>query len=284
MKTYFAFLFICISTQSFAQSLFPSYGFYPLQVGNLWQYQSPDSSFGLWETKIIGDSTLPNGKTYAIFSGTFFETSLIRQDSSKVYAIDFTDSSEFVLFDFAASRKDTISHHMRGSRTIVFESRSTIISTGHTYWVFFDLQGTGPTSYVFFDWIITDSLGLVTVTMEPGVSYHLTGAIINGTTIGTIMNVHTKNVQIPVVPILYQNYPNPFNPETNFRFILPVAEYVTLRIYDVLGREKTTLIEDRLTPGEHSISWNARTLPSGMYFYRLKTATFTQTKKLLLLK
>jgi len=284
MKTYFVFFLIWISSQSFAQSLDPSDGLYPLQVGNLWQYQSPDSSFGLWETKIIGDSILPNGKTYAICAGTFFGTSLMRQESSKVYAIDFTDSSEFVLFDFAASRKDTISHHLKGSRTIVLESRYTNISTGHTSWVFFDLQGSGPTSYDFSHWTITDSLGLVGLIMEPGVSYDLTGAIINGKTVGTIMDVQAKNLQIPIAPILYQNYPNPFNPETNFRFVLPATEYVTLRIYDVLGREKTTLIEDRLTPGEHSISWNARTLPSGMYFYRLKTATFTQTKKLLLLK
>jgi hypothetical protein len=284
MKTYFVFFLICISTQSFAQSLYPSHGLYPLQVGNLWQYQSPDSSFGLFETSIIGDSTLPNGKTYAICIGTFFGTSLMRQDSSKVYAIDFADSLEFVLFDFAASPKDTISHHMKGSRTIVLASRYTDILTSHTYWLFLDLQGNGPTSYDFFDWTISDSVGLTSLIMEPGVSYHMTGAIINGKTIGTIMNVQTRNAQIPIAPILYQNYPNPFNPETSFRFILPAAEYVNLKIYDLLGREQAILIEGRLTSGEHSISWNASSLPSGIYFYQLKTTTSTQTKKLLLLK
>jgi len=278
MKTYIIFFLLCISYQSFSQ------GLYPLQVSNLWQYQSPDPSFGLWQTKIIGDTTLPNGKTYAVCAGTFFSANLMRQEGSKVFAMSYIDSIEFVLFDFAASPKDTISHHLRGSRTIVLSSRYTDILTGHTSWVFLDLQGSGPTSYDFFDWIISDSVGLVNLIMEPGISYHMTGAIINGKTIGTIMNVQTRDAQIPVAPILYQNYPNPFNPGTNFRLVLPATDFVTLRVYDLLGREQSTLIEGRLTAGEHLVSWDASTRPSGIYFYQLKTTTFTQTKKLMLLK
>ena len=278
MKTYLTLLLICISTQSFGQ------GVYPLQVGNLWQYQSQDPDFGLWETRITGDSILPNGKTYAKCTGSPFGTNLMRQDSSKVFAIDYIDSSEFVLFDFAASPKDTISHHMKGLRTIVLAERYADITTNIMYWLFLDLQGPGPGSYDFFDWTIQDSVGLVYQIMEPGISYNMSGAIINGKTIGAIMNVQSRDAQIPTAPILYQNYPNPFNPETNFRFVLPSADHVTLKIYDLLGREQATLIEDRLSSGEHSVSWNANSHPSGMYFYQLKTSTFTQTKKLLLLK
>ena len=278
MKTCLTIFLICISTQIFAQ------GLYPLQTGNLWQYQSLDPDFGLWETRITGDTTLPNGKTYAICAETFFSADLMRQEGSKVYAISYTDSIEFVLFDFAASPKDTISHHLQGSRTIVLGGRYTDILTSHSYWVFLDLQGNGPTSYDFFDWTISDSVGLVSLVMEPGVSYHMTGAIIDGKTTGTILNVQARNIQLPIAPMLYQNYPNPFNPETSFRFTLPAAEYVTLRIYDLLGRQQENLIEGRLTPGEHVVSWNAVTHPSGIYFCQLRTSTSTQTKKLLLLK
>jgi hypothetical protein len=83
---------------------------------------------------------------------------------------------------------------------------------------------------------------------------------------------------------LYQNYPNPFNPITTIRFDLPKSSFVTLKIFDVLGREVTTLINEKKSAGEYTVKWNSKGLPSGMYLYQLKAGNFIETKKLVLQK
>jgi hypothetical protein len=80
------------------------------------------------------------------------------------------------------------------------------------------------------------------------------------------------------------NYPNPFNPSTNVSFYLPKAGNVTLKIYDLLGREVATLVDDNLNAGSYSVEWNAANYSSGIYLYKLKSADFSETKKMLLVK
>ena len=84
--------------------------------------------------------------------------------------------------------------------------------------------------------------------------------------------------------ILSQNYPNPFNPATIIGYRLPSAGHVTLKVYDGLGREVTTLIDERQDAGGHSIVFNAAGLPTGVYFYRLQAGTRCEVRKLILLK
>jgi serine/threonine protein kinase len=84
--------------------------------------------------------------------------------------------------------------------------------------------------------------------------------------------------------LLYQNYPNPFNPSTTIKYSIPTTSYVTLKVYDILGREVTTLINEAKPTGTYEVKWNAVNLPSGVYFYQLTAGNYTATKKLLLLK
>jgi lysophospholipase L1-like esterase len=83
---------------------------------------------------------------------------------------------------------------------------------------------------------------------------------------------------------LGQNYPNPFNPSTSIRFQIPEREFVSLKIYNSLGKKVATLVNEEKGPGKYKITWNASDLPSGIYFYRIITAGYTETKKMLLLK
>jgi len=83
---------------------------------------------------------------------------------------------------------------------------------------------------------------------------------------------------------LSQNYPNPFNPFTIINFTIPVTQYVTLKIYDILGREVRSLINTDLTPGEYEIEFDATGLSSGMYYYCLKAGEFVAVKKMVLVK
>ncbi len=90
--------------------------------------------------------------------------------------------------------------------------------------------------------------------------------------------------QVPMQFALEQNYPNPFNPTTVISYQLPVAGKILLKVYDVLGREVATLVNEVKPAGNHSVQWNAQGRASGVYFYRLNTKDFVQAKKLLLLK
>jgi hypothetical protein len=88
---------------------------------------------------------------------------------------------------------------------------------------------------------------------------------------------------------LYQNYPNPFNPITNIGFRIAdfpegASGFVSLKIYDVTGREVTTLVSEELTPGSYKYQWDARGMASGVYFYRLEAKGFMQMKKMLLIR
>ena len=83
---------------------------------------------------------------------------------------------------------------------------------------------------------------------------------------------------------LYQNYPNPFNPSTNISFDLPLRSFVTLKIFDLLGKEVASIVSETLSAGSYSRQWNASGLPSGVYFYRLQAGSFTESRKLIVLK
>jgi len=83
---------------------------------------------------------------------------------------------------------------------------------------------------------------------------------------------------------LQQNYPNPFNPSTKIRFSIPSNEFVTLKVYNVLGSEIVTLINDELNAGSFEVDFNASGLNSGVYFYVISTKNFTSTRKMILLK
>ena len=83
---------------------------------------------------------------------------------------------------------------------------------------------------------------------------------------------------------LNQNYPNPFNPSTVISYQLSVISNVKLSIFDMLGREVATLVNEKKPAGSYAVQWNAMGMPSGIYFYRLQAGTYAETKKLILLK
>ena len=83
---------------------------------------------------------------------------------------------------------------------------------------------------------------------------------------------------------LEQNYPNPFNPSTKISFAIPSKENVTLKIYNILGKEVATLVNGNLNSGNYSITWDASNVSSGIYFYTLKTNSFKETRKMVLMK
>jgi hypothetical protein len=90
--------------------------------------------------------------------------------------------------------------------------------------------------------------------------------------------------QLPSEFALKQSYPNPFNPTTTIKFDIPELSFVTLKVYDVLGKEITTLVNEEKPAGRYELEFNATNLPSGIYFYRLQAGDFIQTRKMILMK
>jgi hypothetical protein len=106
---------------------------------------------------------------------------------------------------------------------------------------------------------------------------------------GTILKMvyNTSGINDPSFPVEYvleQNYPNPFNPVTKIKYSIPKHSFVTLQVFDMLGREIKTLVNENKTAGEYEINWNAEGYPSGVYFYKLITDEFTEQKKMVLIK
>ncbi|MCU0372286.1 MAG: serine hydrolase [Ignavibacteria bacterium] len=109
-----------------------------------------------------------------------------------------------------------------------------------------------------------------------------------------VVSVNPISSNVPSDYILYQNYPNPFNPTTKIKFEIPSPEgwmrnadgvgLVTLKVYDILGKEVATLDSEKLQPGTYEVTFDGSNLPSGTYFYRLNVGEFTDTKRMILIK
>jgi hypothetical protein len=99
-----------------------------------------------------------------------------------------------------------------------------------------------------------------------------------------VMTSNEDELGLPKEFSLGQNYPNPFNPSTNIEFALPEQSVVSLKVYNLLGREISTLVSGRMNAGNHKIEFNASGLSTGLYFYRIKAGSFMQTKKMMLIK
>ncbi len=96
--------------------------------------------------------------------------------------------------------------------------------------------------------------------------------------------IEVTSNEIPIEFSLGQNYPNPFNPNTTINYQIRELSFVTLKVFDVLGNEVATLVNEVKPIGTYEITWTAENLPSGIYFYRLQAGSFVETKKMVLLR
>ncbi|MCX6165629.1 MAG: YCF48-related protein [Ignavibacteriae bacterium] len=144
-------------------------------------------------------------------------------------------------------------------------------TNGGLNWTFFPYLQGANTQNAFF---INQNTGWI-------IGYN--GAILKTTNGG---NVFVKKVskEIPTSFMLYQNYPNPFNPNTIIRFQIKDLRFVTLKVYDILGKEIITLVNEKQSPGVYEVTFDGSMLPSGVYFYKLSSVDFSEVKKMILIK
>ena len=99
-----------------------------------------------------------------------------------------------------------------------------------------------------------------------------------------IPEMDIEELPIPTEYTLHPAYPNPFNPITTITYSIPEPTDVTIRVYDILGKQIAELINDYIPSGNHQVRWNADNKSTGVYFIKMSTHTFTQTQKVILVK
>jgi PKD repeat protein len=168
---------------------------------------------------------------------------------------------------------------------------------------FFDLSSYNPTGW---QWTFpgaqtatSNQQNPTNITYNTVGTYNVTLAATNGFGSDTLIRagyivvvpfigVKQTGSEIPASFKLYQNYPNPFNPSTTIRYDIPprkeVRGMILLKIYNIVGKEAATLVNENFSPGSYEINWNASDYPSGVYFYKLVAGDYNETKKMLLIK
>lgn len=269
---------------------------YPMAAGNKWIYHTTGwladvyiHSIDEIDTTVVVDAVLENGNYhYKVVKNGI--TNYQRIDTSNGIinigykyneGIDYflkinllANIGEFSANGFVSQVTDTIKYYLfdrkRLSRT--FEYSSLDISLQEF------VEGIGLYREVReFDFGYTVST--------------LKGCIINGVVYGDTTKVSVENENQTVLDdfLLNQNYPNPFNSMTTISYGVPSNSFVTLKVYDILGREIATLVNEEKQPGNYQVKFDVRTLqamylPSGVYFYTLRAGNFIQIRKMVLLK
>ncbi len=148
-----------------------------------------------------------------------------------------------------------------------------LLSTNNTFWI-------AENNWIVLDIIPTNHIDLTLLGIEPFFIPGLKTEIIDD-----IVSVDEAS-KIPNAFTLYQNYPNPFNPTTSIQYSVSSTQFVSLKVYDLLGNEVVTLVNEERPAGEYNIEFttNYLHLTSGVYFYRLNAGSFVETRKMILLK
>jgi len=294
--------------KKFIQNYFQQkHDYNPLHVGDKWQYYFKEDGVETGEyvdTRIVKDSII-NGKRYFKKINWLYDfnpnqsnfVSWERNDSlaDNSYMLDFEDANNNgdTLEDLPLDSLDLPNHayytsykySYRGWLDGYFGKKDVIIYDSSWYNVWGDtvLVRIVEYSQLFLIEAIADKYGTIWFSAESPARY-LTGAIINGKQYGNIVSIKKEEKLQPDEFKLENNYPNPFNPSTNIHYEIPNDGLVTLKVYDELGREVKTLVNQYLSKGRYDINFNADNLASGIYFYRLQSGSFISTKKMLLLK
>ncbi len=283
--------FLCVAT-CLMQLSATAQDYYPLEIGNRWDYKRTYWEPGYpqvidtFSVEVINDSLFPNGETYYVFDHWDLTGGrYVRADSVFVYYYDENDADEDTVYRLNAQPGEEWFLQF-GAISIIRLDSITIsqIFGFSTILLYYRLDGL-ILSYV----TLSDKFGPVNFhspgeppgTASTGIG--LIGCIIDSIIYGNLVSVK-EEIENPTAFHLYQNYPNPFNPTTTIKYQIPELSFVTIKVYDVLGSEVATLVNEEKAVGSYEVEFNATALPSGIYFYKLQAGSFVETKKMVLMK
>ncbi|MDP3684623.1 MAG: T9SS type A sorting domain-containing protein, partial [Ignavibacteria bacterium] len=246
----------------------------------------------------LGD-VLVNGEniSFKTIPDTFSVTSVADVNNYvKTNPFSVTDNSSFFYsVQYGVSNAEQLKRALTESDVVSFRIELVDAATETVLGVFDNISYTNQNavSYDNFSYeVSTEGIGnrtvylrLVTTTSE-GCSFSITDKLDNQSIIAKryVKQVAFKSVQVIKDYALEQNYPNPFNPATTITYQLPKSGSVTLKIYDMLGKEVMTLVNEQKDMDRYTVQFDASSLASGMYVYQLRANDYTSTKKMMLLK
>jgi hypothetical protein len=285
--------------------------FFPLKVGNKYVYyyswfQLPGFQHGSGiKVSIVSGDTIAFGKRYFKASNFPFINNLwVRIDSltGSLYKLDATNSCsyydhELIIDSLLAKKNDTTKNCIPFSyeRTLCTDtSYINIFGLIRQQKSFFNSCSIGPPINCTRNRKYIDSIGLSYYNFNVsgsgssgGEQYQLRGCVLNGIVYGdtaSVIGIIPIGSEIPNSFSLSQNFPNPFNPTTKIKFDVPQTSFTKLIIYNLLGREVATLVNEELKPGTYQTDWDASGFSSGVYFYKIIAGEYTETKKMVLMK
>jgi hypothetical protein len=278
-KVFLFFLFWILSNSiSLAQNWFP------LEIGNRWDFyywtQCP-GGYGMNDTliiEVIGDTSFQTSKNYFILSTEIYGSKFILNDNDSLFIFNTDGSFDCLVFAFNQSINSFYSSCKYDSVFFLDTTINMVFGVNDIQ----QNQGTFFTANTF-----SKKFGLIDHFYLDGLCenyLHLNGCVIGGITYGELLS-NTENFVNSISGFsLSQNYPNPFNPSTSIQYAISNRQFVTLKVYDVLGKEVATLVNEEKPAGNYNIEFYGSNLASGIYYYQLRAGEFVEVKKMILLK
>lgn len=251
--------------------------YFPLQVGNTWnfKYTEADSIFAL-PYKIF-DTTLINDTLYFKYGDVAEYPFLIRADSLG-RIVRRVDNKEEVWFDFTKEDNSRYEYKFYTDcqpYSVVVKRNISIMTYMGLFENCIEFFFDDTTSFDDEQWYtFAPKIGIVRM-QYAWVNILLASARIDGSIITSV----DSNLSHPVDCLLEQNFPNPFNAETKIRYVVKFTGLIVLKIYNVGGREIGTLVNEIQSPGDYELLFDGSNLPSGLYFYTLANGDMKQVKK-----
>ncbi len=256
----------------------------PLELGNIWIYEQPST---IGRITIVDTNIVINSIPYFEFSiesnyGGETDSHFIRLREDSFYVrLNKFDSTETAYYKKNAIMGDTWT-----VGTLVYSIEDTFVANvfGEQTTVKYLLADDG---LIYRQEYWTEKFGKLSSQDFGGLLDNLLGCVIDGVAYGdtsfTLVSVGDE-FETPNSFYLAQNYPNPFNPTTIISYSLPASNHVTIKVFDILGNEVTTLLNEQKEAGTHTIVFNASDLSSGVYFYKIQAGNYAETRKLILQK
>lgn len=290
IKNFLFPLLVIVSSNLFSQS------YLPLELNNTWYFNHGecigDPVFSQCNKSTLvstvrGDSIMPNGNRYFAVNGIFIGFyEWFRSDTNWIYVYSSEDSLDLPIINLHAIINEPYVYGEEEYQTTILRNRDTMIIFNDTIEVLDYVLETGLdltnefTLSSKYGFIKYDNIGY------GGWSYsNLIGCMIDGVVYGDTTTVGINDwEQLPSEFILYQNYPNPFNPVTTIKYSVLQSGMVAIKVYNILGVEISTLVNEYKSAGNYEIEFNANNLTSGVYLYALRLNNFDASRKMTLLK
>lgn len=274
----------------------------PLEIGNRWDFIDHEwdaSGYSKLDTLVLNiysDTLINNQKYYRINDNPWIHD-FIRTDTVGVYFYDIPNNKEWLFFKFDLQINEFIEngYHLLSQDSSnyikvykVLDDTTVIFKQAIRRIRFSVVRGLDNAYSI----TISPKFGFIDIDASNIIfnkNIYLSGCKISGTVYGILTSINDEK-QLPLTYALFQNYPNPFNPSTAIGYQLSANSFITLNVYDILGRRVKTLVNKQQGPGNYNVQFYGDNLTSGIYFYRIKVyassraGSFSSTKKMILLR